>query len=77
TVHQLSLLNIEVRMYSPLSIKSAITGYGGADKKQIQEMVRILLGFEKIPKPDHAADALAAALCLAVFNATNMRMKTQ
>jgi len=48
--------------YTPLQIKQAITGYGKADKKQVQEMVRILLKLPEIPKPDDAADALAAAL---------------
>jgi crossover junction endodeoxyribonuclease RuvC len=41
----------------------AVTGYGAADKKQIQAMVKQLLGLEKIPKPDDAADALAIAIC--------------
>ncbi len=48
--------------YTPLQIKQAMTGYGRADKKQIQEMVRIYLGLQKVPKPDDAADALAVAL---------------
>ncbi len=48
--------------YTPLQIKQAMTGYGRAEKKQIQEMVRVFLGLEKIPKPDDAADALAVAL---------------
>jgi len=48
--------------YTPMQIKQAITGYGKADKKQMQEMVRILLGLKEIPRPDDAADALAAAL---------------
>lgn len=48
--------------YTPLQIKQAMTGYGRADKKQIQEMVRRYLGLSKIPKPDDAADALAVAL---------------
>lgn len=48
--------------YTPMQIKQAITGYGKADKKQIQEMVRMLLGMEEQPKPDDAADALAVAL---------------
>ncbi len=48
--------------YTPLQVKQAITGYGRADKKQIQEMVRIFLSFKTIPKPDDAADALAVAL---------------
>ena len=48
--------------YTPLQIKQAMTGYGRADKKQIQEMVRIYLDLAKTPKPDDAADALAVAL---------------
>ena len=48
--------------YTPMQIKQAITGYGKADKKQIQEMVRVLLGLNEVPKPDDCADALAAAL---------------
>jgi len=74
-VHQLALLDIPVRLYSPPTIKTVVTGYGGAEKHQVQEMVRILLGFEEIPKPDHASDALAAALCLAVYDFTQIRMK--
>ncbi len=48
--------------YTPLQIKQAVTGYGKAEKKQIQEMVRIVLGLKQVPKPDDCADALAAAL---------------
>lgn len=48
--------------YKPNVIKQSITGYGGADKKQMQEMVRILLNLKKIPRPDDAADALAIAI---------------
>jgi crossover junction endodeoxyribonuclease RuvC len=48
--------------YTPMQIKQAITGYGKADKKQIQEMVRVILALKEIPKPDDAADALAAAI---------------
>ena len=48
--------------YTPMQIKQAITGYGKADKKQMQEMVRVLLQLNEIPRPDDAADALAAAL---------------
>ncbi len=48
--------------YTPLQIKQAMTGYGRADKKQIQEMVRVYLDLEKKPRPDDAADALAVAL---------------
>jgi len=48
-----------------MQIKQAITGYGKADKKQMQEMVRVLLQLKEIPRPDDAADALAAALTYA------------
>lgn len=49
--------------YTPLQIKQAITGYGRADKRQIQEMVRVILGLKEIPRPDDCADALATAIC--------------
>lgn len=61
--------NLELYEYTPQQIKLAITGHGRADKKQIQEMVRILLALKEVPKPDDAADALAAAICCT----TNMR----
>lgn len=48
--------------YTPLQIKQTLTGYGRADKKQVQEMVKLHLGLKSIPKPDDAADALAAAI---------------
>lgn len=48
--------------YTPMQIKQAVTGYGRADKKQIQEMVKMLLGLDGIPKPDDAADGLAIAI---------------
>ncbi len=48
--------------YTPLQIKQAITGYGRADKKQIQQMVRMLLNMDHLPKPDDAADAIACAI---------------
>lgn len=53
---------IPIFEYTPLQIKQAITGYGKADKKQMQEMVRVILQLKEIPKPDDAADALAAAI---------------
>ncbi len=53
---------LEIHEYTPMQIKLAVTGYGKADKKQMQEMVRVLLGLETVPKPDDAADAIAAAL---------------
>ena len=48
--------------YTPLQIKQALTGYGRADKHQIQEMIKLLLGLKSVPRPDDAADALAIAL---------------
>ena len=48
--------------YTPMQIKQAVTGYGGADKHQVQQMVRLLLNMKEIARPDDAADALAAAL---------------
>lgn len=53
---------LTIHEYTPLQIKMAITGYGKADKKQVQEMVRVILGLKEVPKPDDCADALAAAL---------------
>ena len=54
---------IPVFEYTPLQIKQAITGYGRADKIQMQQMVKMLLGLAAVPKPDDAADALAVAIC--------------
>lgn len=54
--------------YTPMQVKQALTGYGRADKKQMQEVVTATLRLEKIPKPDDAADALAIALCHAATN---------
>ena len=54
---------LEIAEYTPLQIKQALTGYGRAEKKQIQEMVRVILNLKDIPKPDDCADALAAAIC--------------
>lgn len=53
---------LEIFEYTPLQIKQALTGYGRAEKKQIQEMVRVVLQLKDIPKPDDCADALAAAI---------------
>ncbi len=54
--------SIKIFEYTPLQIKQALTGYGRADKKQIQEMVRVILKLKDIPRPDDCADALAAAI---------------
>lgn len=58
--------------YTPMQIKQAVTGYGGADKRQVQQMVRLLLNMEEIARPDDAADALAVALT----HAHSARMRT-
>lgn len=59
----LAQAGMPVSEYTPLEIKQAVVGYGSADKQQVQQMVRALLGLDKIPKPDDAADALAVAIC--------------
>ncbi len=55
--------HIEVRSYSPREVKACVAGYGHADKRQMQTMVRALLNLEETPEPSHAADALAIGLC--------------
>ncbi len=54
---------LDVAEYTPNEVKQAVTGYGSADKRQVQEMVRVQLALESLPKPDDAADALAIAIC--------------
>lgn len=54
---------VEVYEYTPLQVKSAVTGYGRAEKPQVMEMTRRLLGLREVPKPDDTADALAIAIC--------------
>jgi crossover junction endodeoxyribonuclease RuvC len=63
TLLALAEAGLTIAEYSPLSVKQALTGYGGADKRQVQEMIRMLLGLPEIPRPDDAADALAVAVC--------------
>ncbi len=55
--------SVKVYEYTPLQVKSSITGYGKAEKRQVMEMVKSFLNLEKIPKPDDTADALALAIC--------------
>ncbi|HLI05082.1 MAG TPA: crossover junction endodeoxyribonuclease RuvC [Ktedonobacteraceae bacterium] len=64
-VAMLALANggLPIAEYTPNQVKQAVTGYGGADKHQVGEMVRILLGLPAVPKPDDAADAAAIAIC--------------
>ena len=57
---------VPISEHTPMQVKMAVTGYGGADKRQVQEMVRRLLSLSAIPKPDDAADALAIAYCAGV-----------
>lgn len=59
----LAQAGLDVGEYTPLEVKQAVTGYGKADKRQVQEMVRVLLHLDERPKPDDAADALAVAIC--------------
>jgi crossover junction endodeoxyribonuclease RuvC len=54
---------LETREYTPTEVKQAVSGYGGADKAQVQHMVQALLGLQEVPHPDDAADALAVAIC--------------
>ena len=68
--------NIPIYEYTPLQIKQAITGYGRADKGQIQQMVKMLLNLNAVPKPDDAADALAVAICHAHSSRINDELGT-
>ncbi len=56
---------IAIAEFTPLQVKQAVTGHGRADKKQIQQMIKIILGLKTVPRPDDAADALAIAVCAA------------
>lgn len=60
--------DLDVAEYTPLQIKQTLTGYGRADKKQMQEMVRMHLGLKLVPKPDDAADALAVAITYSLMS---------
>ena len=62
-IYECSRRHIPVHEFTPLQVKQSVTGYGRADKKQIQQMVKVLLNLTDIPKPDDAADALAIAIC--------------
>jgi crossover junction endodeoxyribonuclease RuvC len=65
---------VEVFEYSPLEIKSALVGYGRAEKQQVQEMVRVLLGMKNVPEPLDASDALAVAICHVNIASTRARL---
>ena len=64
--------NLPIFEYTPNEIKKTLTGYGSADKKQMQEMVRLHLNLEKVPRPDDAADALAAAITHSLLNRADL-----
>jgi len=55
--------DLAVHEYTPLQVKQSVVGYGRAEKAQVQELVRLLLGLQAVPQPDDAADALAIAIC--------------
>ncbi len=61
--------------YTPLQIKQGLVGYGRADKKQIQQMVKTILNLKEVPKPDDTADALAAAICHGNTASSRKRME--
>ena len=63
TLLALAQAGVSIFEYTPLEVKQAVTGNGRAEKAQVQQMVTLLLGLDKIPKPDDVADALAIALC--------------
>lgn len=65
--------NIPISEYTPLQVKTAVTGYGQAHKPQVMEMTRRLLKLEQVPKPDDTADALAIAICHAQCSGTRLR----
>jgi crossover junction endodeoxyribonuclease RuvC len=61
-----SSAGVECVEYAPNRIKQSVCGYGHADKGQVQRMVKAILGLDELPRPDHAADALAVAICHAL-----------
>ena len=68
----LAEFNIPTSEYTPMEVKQAVCGYGGASKNQVQQMVKILLNLDALPEPDDAADALAIAIC----HLNSMKMKS-
>lgn len=64
---------LPIAEYTPMQIKQSLTGYGKADKKQVQEMVRLQLGLAEVPKPDDCADALAAAITHSLMSRADSR----
>jgi len=66
---------LPIAEYTPMQIKQTLTGYGKADKKQVQEMVRLHLGLKEVPKPDDCADALAAAITHSMMSRGNDKLR--
>lgn len=66
---------VSVSEYSPMEVKLALTGYGKADKNQVQQMVKALLKLKDIPRPDDAADAAAIAICHVNTDSFNSRIR--
>jgi len=66
---------IELFEYTPLQVKQSVVGYGRAEKKQVQEMTKLLLNLKEVPKPDDAADALALAICHAHSSGSLMQRR--
>ena len=75
-VAETAAMEIPIFEYTPLQIKQAVTGYGRAEKGQIQQMVKMLLNLNAIPRPDDAADALAVAICHAHSSGINDTLGT-
>ncbi len=65
--------HVPIFEYTPLQVKSAVTGYGKAEKEQVMEMTRRLLRLDKVPKPDDTADALAIAICHGQMGGTALK----
>ena len=65
--------HLPVYEYTPLQVKQSVVGYGRAEKKQVQEMTRLMLHLDKVPKPDDTADALAMAICHAHTSGSLMK----
>lgn len=64
---------VPIAEYTPLQVKQAVVGYGRAEKKQVMELTRIMLGLQAVPRPDDAADALAIAICHGHTAASKLR----
>ena len=72
-VHKLTSMSIDCHIYNPREIKLGVVGIGNADKNQVQDMVKRILRLKEIPRPDHAADALADCICHVTHNSTKFQ----